>query len=560
MSTKLSGKRVSSAITVGPSRAPQRAMLRAVGLGDEELQRPIIGIANTWTEAQPCNFHLRDLAEHVKRGVRDAGGTPLEFNSVVINDAIGMGHEGMKASLISREVIADSIELMAVGYAFDGLVTIGACDKTTPASLMAMARLNLPSIYLYGGSIMPGRYDGRDVTIQDVFEAVGSFAKGRMTEAELHDLECSACPGAGACGGMFTANTMASAVEALGMMLPGAASAPALTPAREEIAYETGRVVMDVVEQQRRPRDIMTREAFTNAIATVAAMGGSTNAVLHLTAIAGECELAIELEAFQEISRRTPHLGDLKPSGRYVMSDLHRVGGVPTVMKLLLDHGLLQGDVMTVTGHTQAHHLADIEFPEGQEVVRPMEQPISKTGGFVIMRGNLAPESGVLKVTGATSRQHRGPARVFDAEEEAFDAISKGRIEAGDVVVVRYEGPKGGPGMREMLAVTAALIGEGLKDEVALITDGRFSGATHGLMIGHVSPEAAVGGPMALVHEGDIIDIDVDKGTINLEVDDVELQRRQAGWTAPAPRYTQGVFAKYAHLVSSAAAGAVCRL
>jgi len=549
----------SAAVTEGHRRAPHRAMFRATGLDDEDLARPLIGIANTWTEAQPCNFHLRDLAEHVKRGVRDAGGTPLEFNSVAVNDAIGMGHEGMKASLVSRELIADSIELAAAGYAFDAIVALGACDKTIPGSILGMVRTNLPSIFLYGGSILPGEHRGRAVTIQDVFEAVGAVSRGLMEEDELRELECAACPGAGACGGMFTANTMASVVEALGLMLPGGAAAPALSEERARIAYETGRMIMAVLDSGRTPRSILSDRAFDNAIAVAAAMGGSTNVLLHLPAIAFEAGLELPLDRFDEVSSRTPHLADLKPSGRYVMSDLHRVGGVPLVMKLLADAGLLDLDHVGVTGRPLAQHLAGVRYPEGQDVVRPLAQPLHASGGYAVLRGNLAPEGAVLKVTGAGRRRLVGPARVFESEEEAFEAVTGGRIRPGDVLIVRNEGPKGGPGMREMLAVTAAIVGEGLKDEVALITDGRFSGATHGLTIGHVAPEAAVGGAIALVAEGDRIEIDVDARRLHLDVPAGELERRRAAWTPPAPRYRHGVFAKYASLVSSAAEGAVCR-
>jgi dihydroxy-acid dehydratase len=553
-------KHRSSHITAGVERAPQRAMLRAVGLRDEDFQRPLIGIANTWTEAQPCNFHLRQLAEHVKRGVRDAGGTPLEFNVVAVNDAIGMGNEGMRTPLVSREVIADSIELAAVGYQFDALVTIGACDKTIPGSVMAMLRLNVPSVFLYGGSILPGQFDGKSVTIQEVFEAVGAVAGGRMSEEDLYRLECSACPGPGACGGMFTANTMASAVEALGLMLPGGAAPPGVTPERERVAYETGRLVVDVLARGVRPRDILTRTALENAIAVVAAMGGSTNAVLHLLAFAYESGVELSLEDFDRVSERTPHLADLRPSGRYVMSDLHRVGGVPVVMRQLLDAGLLRGDAPTVTGRTLAEHLEGVRLPADQDVVRPLDRPLHATGGFVILRGNLAPEGAVLKVTGTARRHLRGPARVFDCEEDAFQAVQGGAIRPGDVVVVRYEGPKGGPGMREMLAVTAAIVGQGLKDQVALVTDGRFSGATHGLMVGHVAPEAAAGGPLALLRDGDVVELDVERRSLRVELGEDELEQRRRSWTPPAPRYAHGVFAKYARLVSSAAVGAVCRV
>ncbi len=558
MATEL--KHRSRKMTEGIERAPHRAMLRAIGFTDEDLQRPLIGIANTWAEINTCNHHLRELAEHVKRGIRDAGGTPVEFNTVVVNDAMGMGHEGMKASLISREVIADSIELMAVAYQFDALVTIGGCDKSQPACAMAMARLNIPSIYLYGGSIPPGNWRGKSVTIQDVFEAVGAVSKGLMTPEELRELECVACPTYGACGGMYTANTMASALEALGLTVFNCAAPLAPDPRRAQIAYETGRAVVDILARGVRPRDILTKEAFENAIAVVAAMGGSTNAVLHLIAIANEAGVELTLDDFERVSERTPYLADLKPSGRYVMADVDRIGGVPVIMKALLDAGLLHGDCVTVTGETVAERLKNVQFPTDQDVVRPIDNPIYPTGGFVIMRGNLAPEGGVLKITGATKRFHRGPAKVFDCEEEAFKAVSEGRIQAGDVVVIRYEGPKGGPGMREMLVITAALVGQGLKDHVALLTDGRFSGATHGLMIGHIAPEAAVGGPIALVKDGDIITIDVDKRTITLEVDEAELERRRQAWTPPPPKYQHGVFAKYAKLVSSAAQGAVCRV
>lgn len=532
-------------------------MLRAIGLSDDDLERPIIGIANTWTEAQPCNFHLRELAGTVKRGVRDAGGTPLEFNAVAANDAIGMGHEGMKASLISRELIADSIELAAIAYQFDGLVTIGGCDKTQPACAMAMARLNIPSVYLYGGSIPPGTWEGRPVTIQDVFEAVGATAQGELSPERFHALERAACPTFGACGGMFTANTMASALEALGLSLPNCAAPPAPSERRQELAYHTGRAVMGTLDQMIRPRHIVTREALENAISVVSAMGGSTNAVLHLMALAHEAGATLTLKDFERVSERTPHLVDMKPAGRYVMADLDRVGGVPIVMKLLMDVRVLSGELRTVTGETLGERLVGIPFPDGQDVVRPLDRPLHTAGGFAILEGNLAPEGAVLKLTGVTKRNHRGPAAVFDDEETAFQAIKEGRIGPGDVVVVRYEGPKGGPGMREMLAVTAALVGRGLKDEVALLTDGRFSGATHGLMAGHVAPEAAVGGPLALVEDGDAITVDVDRRAVTLEVPEEEWERRRRTWSPPPPKYSGGIFAKYAQLVSSASRGAV---
>jgi dihydroxy-acid dehydratase len=533
-------------------------MLRAIGLTDEDFERPIVGIANTWVEAQPCNYHLRDLAARVKAGVRDAGGTPLEFNTIAINDAIAMGHEGMKASLISREVIADSIELATVGYQFDALVTIGGCDKTQPACAMAMARLNIPSIYLYGGSIPPGEYLGRDVTIQDVFEAVGSVSRGTMTAQQLKELECVACPTYGACGGMFTANTMASALEALGLTLPNCAAPVAPSEERNSIAYETGKAVMSTLSANRRPRDIITRRSLENAIMVVAAMGGSTNAVLHLPAIAYEAGVKLTMDDFERVGVRVPELTDLKPAGRYVMADLHKVGGVPVVMKLLQDAGMLHDDCQTITGETLGERLKGVNYPKSQDVVHSMVDPVRGSGGFAILRGNLAEEGAVLKMTGAGRSKHRGPAKVFDREEDAFEAVMKGRIKPGDVVVVRYEGPKGGPGMREMLVVTAAIVGQGLKDEVALITDGRFSGASHGFMIGHVSPEAAVGGVIGLLKNGDTVTIDVEKRGLNVELSATEIRRRKKAWKAPSPRYKHGVFAKYARLVSSAAKGAVC--
>jgi len=549
---------VRNRLTAGVERAPQRAMLRAIGLTDEDLERPIVGIANTWVEAQPCNYHLREIAQKVKEGVRDAGGTPLEFNTIAVNDAIGMGHEGMKASLISREVIADSIELGAVGYQFDALVTIGGCDKTQPACVMAMARTNLPSIYLYGGSVPPGEWNGKRVTIQDVFEGAGAVSRGTMTLQQLHELECNACPTYGACGGMFTANTMSSAIEAMGLTVPNCAAPIAPSELRMQKAYESGRAVMKVLASNTRPRDILTREAFENAVAVVAAMGGSTNAVLHLLAIAFEAGVKLDLDDIERMGSVVPELADLKPAGRYVMSDIDKVGGVPVVMRLLRDAGLFHPEARTVTGETFGERLGSVAFPEGQDVVHTMSDPVRKRGGFAILRGNLAPEGSVLKVTGASRSMHRGPAKVFDREEDAFNAIMQKMIEPGDVVVVRYEGPKGGPGMREMLVVTSAIVGQGFKDSVALVTDGRFSGASHGLMIGHVSPEAAVGGPLALLKDGDIVTIDVEKRTLNAEVPAEVLAARRKDWNAPTPRYTHGVFAKYAKLVTSASKGAVC--
>jgi len=541
-------------LTAGIERTPQRAMLRAIGLTDEDFDKPIIGIANTWVEAQPCNYNLRELANEVKRGVRDAGGTPLEFNTIAINDAIAMGHEGMKASLISREVIADSIELATVGYQFDGLVTIGGCDKTQPACAMAMARLNVPSVYLYGGSIPPGEWNGKDVTIQDVFEAMGQVSRGTMTVAQLKDLECNACPTYGACGGMFTANTMASALEAIGITVPNSAAPVAPSDGRKKLAYESGWAAVKALESNTRPRDILTRDAFENAIAVVAGMGGSTNAVLHLLAIAYEAGVKLTYDDIERVGKDVPELADMRPAGKYVMSDVDRVGGVKLVMKQLLDAGLLHGEARTVTGESLAERLKDARLPSGQDVVHPISNPVRKSGGFAILRGNLATEGGVLKTAGSTRNSHRGPARVFEKEEDARQAIVEKKIKPGDTVVVRYEGPKGGPGMREMLVVTAALVGQGLKDSVALLTDGRFSGATHGFMVGHIAPEAQVGGVIGLLRDGDMVSIDVAKRLLTVELSDKELAARK-----PKPsKYTHGVFAKYANLVTSSSKGAVC--
>ncbi|HUK75273.1 MAG TPA: dihydroxy-acid dehydratase [Nitrososphaerales archaeon] len=544
-------------LTAGIERTPQRAMLRAIGLADEDFDKPIIGIANTWVEAQPCNYNLKELAEHVKRGVRDAGGTPLEFNTIAINDAMAMGHEGMKASLISREVICDSIELATVGYQFDAIVTIGGCDKTQPASAMAMARLNVPSVYLYGGSIPPGEFNGKEVTIQDVFEAMGQVSRGTMTVAQLRDLECNACPTFGACGGMFTANTMASALEAIGITVPNSASPVAPSDQRKEVAYQTGWAVMKALESNTRPRDILTKEAFENAITVVAGMGGSTNAVLHLLAIAYEAGVKLTLDDIDRIGAKVPELADLRPAGKYVMSDVDRVGGVKLVIKQLLDAGMLHGEARTVTGETIADRVKGVKLPAGQDVIHPISNPVRKSGGFAILKGNLAEEGGVLKTAGSTRNSHRGPAKVFDREEDARKAIMDKKIKPGDVVVVRYEGPKGGPGMREMLVVTSAIVGQGLKDSVALLTDGRFSGATHGFMIGHVAPEAMVGGTIGLLKDGDIISIDVAKRSLNVELSKAELAKRRKAWKPMPPRYTHGVFAKYAQLVSSSSKGAV---
>jgi len=547
----------SNPLTTGPHRAPARAMLKAVGFSDADLKKPLIGVANTWIEIGPCNYHLRDLAVHVKNGIRAAGGTPMEFNTVSISDGITMGTEGMRASLVSREVIADSIELVARGNGFDGLVVLVGCDKTIPGGAMALARLNIPGVLLYGGSIAPGQWHEKSVTIQDVFEAVGAHAAGTITDDDLCRLEADACPGAGACGGQFTANTMAIASEFLGIAALGSGSVPATDPAKAAVARAAGERVMDLVRKAVRPRDIITRAALENAIASVATTGGSTNAVLHLIAIAREAGLSLELADFDRISSRTPLLADLKPSGRFVATDLHAAGGSPLVARRLVEAGVVDGSAQTVTGRTLADEAANAAETPGQQVVRPVAQAIKKSGGLVILRGSLAPDGAVMKVSGTERAQHRGPARVFDSEEAAFDAVQKQAIKPGDVVVIRYEGPSGGPGMREMLAVTGAIVGAGLGDTVALVTDGRFSGATRGFCIGHIAPEAAHGGPMAAVRDGDTIVIDVATRTLNLEVADSAIKERLAAWQPPQPRYPTGVMAKYARMVSSASLGAV---
>ena len=544
-------------LTTGSHRAPARAMLKAVGFTDRDLKKPLIGIANTWIEIGPCNYHLRDLAAHVKDGVRANGGTPMEFNTVSISDGITMGSEGMRASLVSREVIADSIELVARGNGFDGLVILVGCDKTIPAAAMALARLNIPGIVLYGGSIAPGTWHGREVTIQDVFEAVGAHAAGAITDADLCALEDHACPGAGACGGQFTANTMAIAIEFLGIAALGSGSVPANDPAKAEVARDTGARVMELVKKNLRPRDIITASSIANAIASVATTGGSTNAVLHLTAIAHEAGLSIALDDFDRISDKTPLLADLKPSGRFVATDLHRAGGSRLVAKRLVEARAVNGSTPTVTGQTLTDEAQRAVETPGQEVVRPASSPLKAHGGLVILRGSLAPDGAVMKISGADRATHRGPARVFDSEEAAFDAVQHQRITAGDVVVIRYEGPSGGPGMREMLAVTGAIVGAGLGESVALVTDGRFSGATRGFCIGHIAPEAARGGPIAAVRDGDIIAIDAGARTLHLDVPEAEIGKRLAAWSAPPPRYAGGVMAKYARMVSSAATGAV---
>ncbi|MGH2721319.1 MAG: dihydroxy-acid dehydratase [Actinomycetota bacterium] len=556
MSHDLTNKPRSRDVTEGPERAPARAMLRAVGMGDDDFAKPLIGVASSWNEVTPCNLHLDKLADRSKAGVREAGAYPIEFTTIAVSDGISMGTEGMRASLISREVIADSVELVVHAERLDGVVTIAGCDKSLPGMVMGAVRLDLPTVFCYGGTIMPGRFRDRDVTIQDVFEGVGAHAAGRMTDEELHELEASACPGAGSCAGHYTANTMAAAVEALGLSLPGSASPPAISERRAEMAFASGQAVVEQLKAGIRPHDIVTRRSLENAIAVVMATGGSTNAVLHLLAIAHESGLPLELDDFDQISRRVPHIADLRPAGRFVMVDLDRVGGVPVVMKELLKAGLLHGDCLTANGRTVEENVADAPDPDG-EVVRPIGRPIHPTGGTVILKGSLAPEGSVCKAVGAEGHTFRGTARVFDSEDAAFAAVTGGTITAGDVVVIRYEGPAGGPGMREMLAVTGAIFGAGMGRDVALITDGRFSGATHGFSVGHVAPEAAQGGPIALVQEGDEIVLDVPTRTLDLLVDDPELERRRAAWSPPPPRYTAGALEKYARTVSSSALGAV---
>jgi dihydroxy-acid dehydratase len=550
-------KRHSAALTDGVDRAPARAMLKAIGFDDDALARPLIGIATTWIETMPCNWNQRELARHVRRGILEAGGTPMEFNTVAVSDGVSMGTEGMRASLVSREVIADSIELVARGHLLDGLVCVVGCDKTIPAAAMALARLDLPGLVLYNGSIAPGRFRGRDVTIQDVFEAVGAAAAGRMSNADVHELEGVACPGAGACGGQFTANTMATVLEFLGISPAGLNDIPATDPAKHDAAFETGRIAMRLVRDDVRPSQILTREALENAAAAVAATGGSTNGVLHLLAIAHELGIGLELEDFDRIAERTPIVADLKPGGRFVATDLHAAGGVALVARELLNAGLVHGDAPNVDGRALSEVATAVVETPGQEVVVPFDRPLKPSGGLAILRGNLAPGGCVVKLAGHERLHHRGPACVFDSEEECFAAVKAKAVQPGDVVVIRYEGPAGGPGMREMLHVTAALVGEGLGEEIALVTDGRFSGATHGLMVGHVAPEAARGGPIAALRDGDVVSVDVESRELRVELSDDELAARLAAVPPPEPRYATGVLARYARLVSSASEGAV---
>jgi dihydroxy-acid dehydratase len=534
-------------------------MLRAIGYTTDDFNHPFVGVASTWNEITPCNFHLNKLTKKVKEGVRAAKGTPFEFGTIAVSDGVSMGTEGMKASLVSREIIADSIEIMAIAQRLDGLVTVAGCDKSLPGSAMAAARLNIPSVFLYGGTIMPGKFEGRDVTIQDVFEAVGSYATGKMTLQQLESLECSACPGEGSCGGLYTANTMAAAVEALGLSLPGTASPPAIDERRYQASYLSGIAVMSLVENGIRPSDILTFEAFENAISVVQAMGGSTNAFLHIPAIAYEAGIKVTLDDFDRVGRRTPKIADMRPGGRYVMFDLDRAGGVPLIMKKLLGKGILNGDTLTVTGKTLRENIEGTKFDHSpQNVVKDPSDPISPEGGLVVLRGNLAPDGAVAKISGASKRTHSGPARLFNSEEEAFAVVNNREVNPGDVVVIRYEGPKGGPGMREMLAVTAAIIGQGIDGQVALVTDGRFSGATHGLMVGHVSPEAQVGGPIAVLEEGDVVTVDAERRVLSVDISDEEIRKRLRRWQQPEPKYKRGVLFKYSKLVHSASEGAIC--
>ena len=550
-------KHKSRDLTEGPNRAPARAMLRAVGLQDEDFSKPLIGVANTWSEVTPCNYHLRDLAKNIKEGIRKAGGVPIEFNTVVVSDGISMGTEGMKTSLVSREVIADSIELVVRGHLFDAVVALSGCDKTIPGTVMALARLNLPSLMLYGGSIMPGQFQGHNVSIQEVFEAVGAHAHSKISDAELHDLETHACPGAGSCGGQFTANTMSIAFEFLGISPMGFNGIPALDPQKKSVSTQCGNFIIDLLKRDLRPKQIITRDALENAIAAVASTGGSTNAVLHFLALAHEIGVELNIDDFDTINQRIPLITDLKPSGKYLAADLYQAGGTRLVAKRLIEAGLLKGDCITVTGRTLNEETETASETPGQKVLYPVESPIKSTGGLVILHGNLAPEGCVVKVAGNKKLTHSGPAKVFNCEEDAFTAVQQGQIVSGDVVVIRYEGPHGGPGMREMLGVTSAIVGAGLGESVALLTDGRFSGATHGLMAGHVAPEASKGGPIAAVETGDIVTMDIPSRRLDVDITPEELKTRLSQWIVPTAKYTSGVLAKYSKTVSSASKGAV---
>ncbi len=550
----------SKVISEGETRVPNRAMLRAVGFTDEDFKKPMIGVASTWSEVTPCNIHIDELARRAKQGARDAGGAPLIFNTITVSDGISMGTEGMRYSLPSRDLIADSIETVVGGENLDGFVAIGGCDKNMPGCMMAIARMNLPAVFVYGGTIKPGKLNNQDIDIVSAFEGVGKYNKGDIDRGELHQIECHACPGSGSCGGMYTANTMASAIEALGMSLPGSSSNPAETEEKLQDCYKSGAAVYNLLEKGIYPRDILTKKAFENAITVVMALGGSTNAILHLMAIAHAAEVDLSLDDFDRIQKKVPHIADLKPSGKYVMQDLHEAGGVPAVMKLLLKEGLLHGDCLTVTGKTLAENLAEMpDLVEGQKVIFPVSQPLKEQGPLVILKGNLAPEGAVAKVSGLKVKSMTGPAKVFDDEPSATEAILNGNIQAGDVLVIRYEGPKGGPGMPEMLSISAMLVGKGLGESVALLTDGRFSGGTHGLVIGHIAPEAQVGGPIALIQNGDLITVDSEKQELTVHVSEEELENRRKNWTAP-PLVAKGTLAKYARLVSSASKGAVTDL
>ena len=550
-------KHKSGVVSLGPDRAPARSMLRAVGLNDDDMEKPFVGVANLASDVTPCNVHLTRIAEKAKQGLWDAQAVPFMFGTITISDGISMGTEGMKGSLVSREVIADSIETVCFTEGMDGLIVVAACDKNMPGAMMSMARLNIPSVFVYGGAILPGNFKGKDINIQDMYEAVGAYSQGSLSLDDLIGMEKVACPGEGACSGMFTANTMSTAIEALGMSLPGAASIPAVDPRNEEVAYNIGKTMYHLLEEDIKPRDIMTKDSFENAIKVVLSMGGSTNSVLHLLAIAHEAKVKISIDDFDRLSRSTPYITDLRPGGKYVMSDVDRIGGVKVLMKELLSAGILKGDVMTVTGKTLGENLSDVQIKPDGKVIYNVSSPRSNTGGLVILKGNLATEGAVMKVAGTKHLSHSGPAKVFDGERQAFEAVTSGKIKSGDVLVLRNEGPIGGPGMQEMLAVTGAIMGQGLGDSVLLMTDGRFSGATYGPMIGHVAPEAAVGGSIGLVKDGDIINMDVESRSLDVEVSEEEMEARRKVWQPPVSKYQRGVLAKYAKLVGSASTGAV---